>query len=54
LVILIHNAHAQLVAHENKADASIASMHLVDQLMPVAQDDLEEGRVKLIARTSPC
>jgi hypothetical protein len=27
LVILIHNAHAQLVAHENTADASMASMH---------------------------
>jgi hypothetical protein len=28
-------------------------MHLVDELMTVAQDDIEEGRVKLIPRTSP-
>jgi hypothetical protein len=41
------------VAHENTADASMASMQLVDGLMTVAQDDIEEGRVKLIPRTSP-
>jgi hypothetical protein len=32
------------VAHEDTADASMASMHLVDELMTVAQDDIEEGR----------
>jgi hypothetical protein len=41
------------VAHDNTADASMASMHLVDELMTVAQDDIEEGRVKLIPRTNP-
>jgi hypothetical protein len=40
------------VAHED-TDASMASMHLVDELMTVAQDDIEEGRVKFIPRTSP-
>jgi hypothetical protein len=40
------------VTHENTTDASMASMHLVDELMTVAQDDVEEGRVRLIARTS--
>jgi hypothetical protein len=37
------------VAHENTADPTMASMHLVHELMAVAQDDVEEGRVKLIA-----
>jgi hypothetical protein len=41
------------VAHENTVDASMASMHLVDELMTVAQDDIEEGRVKLIPRAGP-
>jgi hypothetical protein len=36
------------VTHENTADASIASMHLVNELMTLAQDDVEEGRVRLI------
>jgi hypothetical protein len=40
------------VTHENTTDASMASMHLVNELMTVAQDDIEEGRVSLIARTS--
>jgi len=38
------------VTHENTADASMASMHLVNELMTLAQDDVEEGRVKLIPR----
>jgi hypothetical protein len=40
------------VAHESTADAAMASMHLVNELMTVAQDDIEEGRVRLIARTN--
>jgi len=36
------------VAHQNPADALMASMHLVNELMTVAQDDIEEGRVRLI------
>jgi hypothetical protein len=37
------------VTHENAADASTASMHLVNELMTLAQSDVEEGRVRLIA-----
>jgi hypothetical protein len=37
------------ITHENTVDASAASMHLVHELMTLAQSDVEEGRVKLIA-----
>jgi len=37
-----------IVTHENAADASTASMHFVNELMSLAQSDVEEGRVKLI------
>jgi hypothetical protein len=30
-------------------DASAASMHLVNELMTLAQSDVEDGRVKLVA-----
>jgi hypothetical protein len=31
----------------------MASIHLVHELMTVAQDDVEDGRVKLIAGSNP-
>jgi hypothetical protein len=37
------------VTHDIAADASMASMHLVSELMTLAQADVEEGRVRLIA-----
>jgi hypothetical protein len=37
------------ITHESTVDASAASMHLVHELMTLAQSDVEEGRVKLIA-----
>jgi hypothetical protein len=37
------------VTHENTADPTAASMHLVNELMTLAQSDVEEGRVRLVA-----
>jgi hypothetical protein len=37
------------VTIENTADPAMASMHLVNELMTLAQSDIEEGRVRLIA-----
>lgn len=37
------------VTHDVLADASMASMHLVNELMTLAQSDVEEGRVRLMA-----
>jgi hypothetical protein len=37
------------ITHENTVDASAASMHLVNELMTLAQSDVEDGRVKLVA-----
>jgi len=42
-------AVAYTVTHDVMADASMASMHLVNELMTLAQEDVEEGRVRLIA-----
>jgi hypothetical protein len=42
-------AIAYTVTHDVVTDASMASMHLVNELMTVAQADVEEGRVRLIA-----
>jgi hypothetical protein len=42
-------AVAYTVTHDITADASMASMHLVNELMTLAQADVEEGRVRLIA-----
>jgi hypothetical protein len=36
------------VAHESTGDAAAASMHLVHELMTLAQSDVEEGRVRLL------
>jgi hypothetical protein len=36
------------VTHENTTDASMASMHLLNELMSIAQDDVEQGRVRLV------
>ena len=36
------------VIHENTADPAMASMHLVNELMTLAQSDVEEGRVRLV------
>jgi hypothetical protein len=36
------------VALENTADPAMASMHLVNELMTLAQSDVEEGRVRLV------
>ena len=41
-------AVAYTVTHDVQADGSIASMHLVNELMTLAQVDVEEGRVRLI------
>jgi hypothetical protein len=37
------------ITHENAVDASAASMHLVHEPVTLAQSDVEERRVKLIA-----
>jgi hypothetical protein len=37
------------VTHENTADPATASIHLVNELMTLAQSDVEEGRVRLVA-----
>jgi hypothetical protein len=37
------------ITRENAVDASAASMRLVHEPMTLAQSDVEEGRVKLIA-----
>ena len=37
------------VTHENTTDPATASMHLVNELMTLAQSDVEEGRVRLVA-----
>ena len=37
------------VTIENTADPAMASMHLVNELMTLAQSDVEEGRVRLVA-----
>jgi hypothetical protein len=37
------------ITHENLADASAATAHLVHALMTLAQSNVEEGRVRLIA-----
>jgi hypothetical protein len=42
-------AVACTVTHDVRLDASMASMHLVSELMTLAQSDVEEGRVRLIA-----
>ncbi len=42
-------AVAYTVTHDTTADASMASMHLVHELMTLVQADVEEGRVRLIA-----
>jgi hypothetical protein len=42
-------AVAYTVTHDVTADASMASMHLVNELMTLAQADVEEGRVRVIA-----
>ena len=36
------------VTLENTADPAMASMHLVNELMTLAQSDVEEGRVRLV------
>ena len=36
------------VTHENSTDTSMASMHLLNELMTIAQGDIEEGRVRLV------
>jgi hypothetical protein len=36
------------VTHEGTGDAAAASMHLVHELMTLAQSDVEEGRVRLL------
>jgi hypothetical protein len=36
------------VTLENTSDPAMASMHLVNELMTLAQSDVEEGRVRLI------
>ena len=41
-------AVAYTVTHDVQADGSMASMHLVNELMTLAQSDVEEGRVRLI------
>ena len=41
-------AVAYTVTHDITADASMASMHLVNELMTLAQSDVEEGRVRLL------
>jgi hypothetical protein len=35
------------VTHESTDDTAAASMHLVHELMSLAQSDVEEGRVRL-------
>jgi hypothetical protein len=35
------------VTHESTGDPAAASMHLVHELMTLAQSDVEEGRVRL-------
>jgi hypothetical protein len=42
-------AVAYTVTHDIAAEASMASMHLVNELMTLAQADVEDGRVRLIA-----
>ena len=42
-------AVAYTVTHDIQADGSMASMHLVNELMTLAQADVEEVRVRLIA-----
>ena len=42
-------AVAYTVTHDTMADAPMASMHLVHELMTLVQADVEEGRVRLIA-----
>jgi hypothetical protein len=42
-------AVAYTVTHDVVTDAPMASMHLVNELMTLAQADVEEGRVRLIA-----
>jgi hypothetical protein len=37
------------VTHESTADPATASIHLVNELMTLAQSDVEEGRVRLVA-----
>jgi hypothetical protein len=36
------------VTHEGTGDAAAASLHLVHELMTLAQSDVEEGRVRLL------
>jgi hypothetical protein len=36
------------VTHEGTGDAAAACMHLVHELMTLAQSDVEEGRVRLL------
>jgi hypothetical protein len=36
------------VTHQGMGDSVAASMHLVHQLMTLAQSDVEEGRVRLL------
>jgi hypothetical protein len=36
------------VTLEDNADPAMASMHLVNELMTLAQSDVEEGRVRLV------
>jgi hypothetical protein len=36
------------VTHEGAGDAAAACMHLVHELMTLAQSDVEEGRVRLL------
>jgi hypothetical protein len=40
-------AVAYTVTHDVTAEAGMASMHLVNELMTLAQSDVEEGRVRL-------
>ncbi len=41
-------AVAYAVTHDATVDAPMASMHLVHELMTLAQSDVEEGRVRLV------
>jgi hypothetical protein len=41
-------ATAYAITHDSAVDAPMASMHLVHELMTLAQSDVEEGRVRLV------
>jgi hypothetical protein len=50
IYMVVHDMAADIpLAATHVADASMATMHLVHELMTIAEDDVEEGRVRVIA-----